>query len=102
MAVPYYSYLLLKMPGPNGVNTVKGSFTLLDNYDREFSKISESFGMAAKYTELKGTIDYNVLPEVGRSLPDQAFDSIKDTQEIQVHPSDPKKMTFIASNLDAA
>jgi hypothetical protein len=34
--------------------------------------------------------------------PSQAFDSTKDTQEIQVHPSDPKKMTFIASNLNAA
>ena len=58
--------------------------------------------MAAEYAELKGTTDYNVLPEVGQSFPDQAFDSTKDTQEIQVHPSDPKKMTFIASNLDAA
>ena len=65
-------------------------------------KNSESFRMAAEYAELKGTTDYNVLPEAGRSLSDQAFDSTKDTQEIQVHPSDPKKMTFIASNLDIA
>ena len=102
MAVPRYAYLLLKIPGPNGVITVKGSFTLSDNCDREFSKISDSFGMAAEYAQLKGATDYNVLPEAGRSLPDQAFDSTKDTQEIQVHPSDPKKTTFIASNLDAA
>ena len=102
MAVPHYAYLLLKIPGPNEVITVKGSFTLSDNCDREFSKISESFGMAAEYAELKSTTDYNVLPEAGRSLPDQAFDSTKDTQEIQVHPSEQKKTTFIASNLDAA
>jgi hypothetical protein len=82
MAVPHYAYLLLKILGPNGVITVKGSFTLSDNCDREISKIPESFGMAAEYTKLKGTTDYNVLPEAGRSFPDQAFDSTKDTQEI--------------------
>jgi hypothetical protein len=30
MAVPYYTYLVLKMPGPNGIITVKGSFELSD------------------------------------------------------------------------
>jgi hypothetical protein len=68
MAVPHYTYLLLKMPGPNGVIMVTGSFTLSDNCDRELSKISESFGMAAEYAELKSTTDYNVLPEAGLSL----------------------------------
>ena len=63
MAVPHYTYLLLKIPGPNRVITVKGSFTLSDRCDREFNKMSESFGMAAKYAELKNTMDYNVLPE---------------------------------------
>jgi hypothetical protein len=102
MAVSHYAYLMMKMPGPSGIITVKGSFALSDNCDREFNKISESFKMAAEYAELKSSTDHNVLPEAGRSLPDQAFDSAKDTREIQVHPEDPKKTTFIASNLDAA
>jgi hypothetical protein len=102
MAVTHYTYQLLNIPGPNGIITVKGSFTLSDNCDREFNKISESFGMEAEYAELKDSTDHNVLPEVGRSLPDQAFDSAKDTREIQVHPQDPKKTTFVASNLDVA
>ena len=102
MAVPHYAYLLLKIPGPNGVITVNGSFTLSDRCDREFSKISESFGMQAEYAETRLTTDYNVLPEIGRSLQEQAFDSTKNTKEVQVHPVDPKKTTSIASNLDAA
>jgi hypothetical protein len=28
MAVPHYTYLILKMPGPKGIITVKGSFEL--------------------------------------------------------------------------
>jgi hypothetical protein len=43
-----------------------------------------------------------VLPDVGRSLPDQAFDTTQDSKRIQVHPTDPNKTTSIAVNLDPA
>ena len=55
MAVPHYAYLVMKMPAPKGIITVKGSFTRADNCDREFNKISESFGMATKFEQLKMT-----------------------------------------------
>ncbi|XP_010239105.1 uncharacterized protein LOC104584952 [Brachypodium distachyon] len=42
MAVPHYAYLKLKMPGPNGVITISGSFLRSDHCDHEFHKISES------------------------------------------------------------
>jgi hypothetical protein len=58
--------------------------------------------MIAEYARLKGKIDHNVLPDVGRSLPDQAFDATQDSKKIQVHPTDPSKTTFIAVNLDPA
>jgi hypothetical protein len=51
---------------------------------------------------LKGETDHNVLPDVGRSLPDQAFDTTQDSKKIQVHPTDPNKTTSIAVNLDPA
>ena len=44
MAVPHYAYLKLKMPGPRGVITINGSFVRSDRCDREFHKISETFG----------------------------------------------------------
>jgi hypothetical protein len=40
MAVPHYTYLVLKMPGPRGIITVKGSFELLDICDKEFHKMA--------------------------------------------------------------
>jgi hypothetical protein len=51
MAVPHYTYLVLKMPGPKGVITVKGSFEVSDLCDREFHKMAQNFGMIANYAE---------------------------------------------------
>jgi hypothetical protein len=47
MAVPHYTYLVLKMPGPRGIITVKGSFKVLDLCDREFHKMAQNFGIIA-------------------------------------------------------
>jgi hypothetical protein len=51
MAVPHYIYLVLKMPGPRGIITVKGSFKVSDLCDREFHKMAQNFGMTANYAE---------------------------------------------------
>jgi hypothetical protein len=47
MAVPHYTYLVLKMPGPKGIITVKGSFELSDLCDKEFHKMAQNFSMMA-------------------------------------------------------
>ena len=54
MVVPHYAYLKLKMPGLHGVITVSGSFVRSDRCDKEFHKISETFGahQASKATGL--------------------------------------------------
>jgi hypothetical protein len=51
MTVPHYTYLVLKMPGPKGIITVKGSFELSDLCDKEFHKMAQNFGMMASYGE---------------------------------------------------
>jgi hypothetical protein len=53
MAVPHYTYLVLKMLGPKGIITVKGSFELSDLCDKEFHKMVQNFGMIANYGEPK-------------------------------------------------
>jgi hypothetical protein len=53
MAVPHYTYLVLEMPGPKGIITVKGSFELSDLCDKEFDKMAQNFGMMASYGEPK-------------------------------------------------
>jgi hypothetical protein len=56
MAVPHYTYLVLKMPGPRGIITVKGSFKLSDLCDKELHKMVQNFGMIDNYGEPKGKI----------------------------------------------
>jgi hypothetical protein len=51
MAVPHYTYLVLKMSGPKEIITVKGSFELSDLCDKEFHKMAQNFGMMANYGE---------------------------------------------------
>jgi hypothetical protein len=102
MAVPHYAYLVLKIPGPNGVITIKGNFEVSDTCDREFNKMAQTFGMTAEYARLKGATDHNTLPDIGRYLPNQTFDSTRDSKKVQVHPMDPAKTTSIAVDLDPA
>jgi hypothetical protein len=102
MAVPHYAYLALKIPGPKGVITVQGSFEVSNTCDKEFKRMAQTFGMTAEYARLKSKIDHNVLPYVGRSLPDQDFDATQDSKKVWVHPTDPNKTTSIAINLDPA
>jgi hypothetical protein len=100
MAVPHYAYLTLKIPGPKGTIMVQGNFEVSNTCDKEFNRLAQTFGMIAEYARLKGETDHNVLPDIRRSLPDQAFDATQDSKKIQVHPTDPNKTTSIAVNLD--
>jgi hypothetical protein len=65
MAVPHYTYLVLKMPGPKGVITVKGSFEVSDLCDKVFHKMVQNFGMIANYAEKtkSTTIEGDKLPK---------------------------------------
>jgi hypothetical protein len=56
MAVPHYTYLVLKMPGLRGIITVKGSFEFSDLCDKEFHKMVQTFGMTSEYGQLNGKI----------------------------------------------
>jgi hypothetical protein len=98
MSVPHYAYLALKIPGPKGVITVQGSFEVSNTCDKEFNRMAQTFGMTAEYARLKGEADHNVLPDVGRSLPDQTFEATQDSKKVRVHPTDPYKTTSIAVN----
>jgi hypothetical protein len=62
---PRYTYLALKILGPKGVITVKGSFEVSETCNKEFNKMAQTFGMIAEYAQLKGETDYNVLPDIG-------------------------------------
>jgi hypothetical protein len=75
MAVPHYTYLVLKMPGPKGIIIVKGSFELSDLCDKEFHKMAQNFGMMGSYGEPKDKM---------KSLTTRA------AQQLERHPTEPE------------
>jgi hypothetical protein len=91
MAVPHYAYLMLKIPGPKGTIMVQGSFEVSNTCDKEFNKLAQTFGMTAEYARLKGETDHNILPDIERSLPDQAFDATQDSKKNPDPPDGPEQ-----------
>ena len=75
MVVPHYAYLQLKMPGRHGVITVHGSFTKSDNCDREFNRISQSFGMQEELDRLKKGTDHTLPMDVPKRSAEDSFNS---------------------------
>jgi hypothetical protein len=75
MAVPHYTYLVLKMPGPKGVITVKGSFKLSDQCDKEFHKMAQNFGMMVNYGEPKDKMKSSTTGTI---------------QQPEAHPAEPE------------
>jgi hypothetical protein len=85
MAVPHYTYLVLKMPGPNGIITVKGSFKLSDLCDKEFHKMALNFGMMANYREPKDKAK-NMITGVAQEL--KGHPAEPEVKKPRVQPSD--------------
>jgi hypothetical protein len=90
MAVPHYTYLVLKMLGPNGIITVKGSFELSDLCDNEFHKMAQNFGMIANYGELMGKAT-STTTGITKQL--EAHPAEPEAKKLRVQPSDPEEAT---------
>jgi hypothetical protein len=101
MAVPHYTYLVLKMPGPNGIITVKGSFKLLDICDKEFHKMAQTFGMIAEYGQLKGKIDKETTTTTRQPKGNKAGNIEPEAKKLRVQEEDPAKSTMNESGTPA-
>jgi hypothetical protein len=88
MAVPHCTYLVLKMPGPNGIITITGSFKLSDLCDKEFHKLAQNFGMIADYGEPKGKV-----PSATTGVTKQLKENLAEPEakKLRVQPSHPKE-----------
>jgi hypothetical protein len=85
MAVPHYTYLVLKMPGPRGIITVKGSFELSDICHKEFHKMAQNFGMIATYGQHKDKIGSATTGT---------------TKQLEEHPGEPEAKKLRVQSLD--
>src|SRR4051812_6626608 len=90
------------MPGPAGVITINVSFTKSDQCDRDFHKVSDTFGDQQQLEEIAMVTDKSIFPlasrieskEFGR---DFSVDSGIVTH--QVHPTDTEKTVRVYAHL---
>jgi hypothetical protein len=93
MVVPHYTYLVLKMPGPNGIITIKGSFELSDICDKEFHNLVQMFGTTTEYGGPKKGAENNTSSTSSRSLPNKTIDTMPNANKIRVNTEDPNNST---------
>jgi hypothetical protein len=101
MAIPSYSYLKLKMPGPKGTITVASSLGRALENERANRELAE---LVVAKTELEQlakdaegstpTLDSKRPRAVG------AFEPAEDSKPVQLDPTDSSKVARIGTNLD--
>ena len=98
MAVPNYTYLKLKMPGPNGVITVSGSFEQPYLSSREYYDLATTTANSAELGQLRATTAECRL-DPGKPSQTPAFISTDETKAVMVDDADPTKTVRIGSQL---
>jgi len=103
MAVPHYSYQVLKMPTEKGVLTVRGNIYTAYTCEEGSFKITEAIDLAIRMAET--VAQATQVPPNQLQLPEQETprksSKSKDHKEVQLFESSLEKAALIGANLDA-
>ena len=102
MARPCYIYSKLKMPGPNGIITIKGDFKKAKECEASNAVHAEQEICREELEDLKKTIGPDEMPatEKPSSKVDSSFKPKDDTKKIKLSKDDPTKEAIIGAGLD--
>ena len=98
MAIPNYTYLKLKMSGPNGVITVSSAFSHAFACDREHYELTTAVVNSSELPWL-GESSTPVVPDYNKPTSSTAFRPLKETKAVGVNPTDPAKTVRIVTQL---
>jgi hypothetical protein len=98
MAVPNYTYLKLKMLGPNSIITVSGSFEQAYACGREHFKLATALANSTELQKLRWTVA-ECVPDSNELNSSNAFRSTEDTKAIGVDPNKSTKNMRIGAQL---
>ena len=98
MAVPNYTYLKLKMPGPNGVITVGSTFSHAFTCDHEHYELATAVINSSELPRLEESSTPAVL-DCNKPTPSTAFCLLEETKAVGINPTDPTKMVRIGTQL---
>ena len=100
MAIPNYTYLKLKMTGPNGVITVGSTFSHVYTCDRKHYELATTVINSAELPQLRNS-STPAVPDYNKPTSSTAFHPIKETKAVGIDPTDPTKMVRIETRLPA-
>jgi hypothetical protein len=102
MAKPCFVYNKLKIPGPNGVIIVSGSFTKARDCEIREAPFVEAVLYSEEFKEIQSKVDASEMPtskkQISESTP--AFKAAIETKSVELVVGDASKTTAIGTNLD--
>ena len=100
MAIPNYTYLKLKMSGPNGVITIDSTFSHAYTCDREHYELATAVINSAELPEL-GNSATPTVPDCNGLTSSSAFRPLEETKVIGIDYTNPTKTVRIGTQLPA-
>ena len=100
LVVPNYTYLKLKMPGPNGVITVGSTFSHAYTCDREHFELATTVINSSELPRL-GELSIPAVPDYNKPTSSIALRPIEETKVVGIDPADPTKTVRIGTQLPA-
>ena len=98
MAIPSYTYLKLKMPGPNGVITVSSAFSHAFTCNREHFEFATAVINSSELPWLKES-STPAIPDCNQPTSSMAFRPLEETKAVGIDPTDPTKTVRIRTQL---
>jgi hypothetical protein len=103
MAIPHYSYLVLKMPIEQGILTLRGNVYTAYTCEEESFKVAEATDLSIHMEQT--LVDASKISANQLEIPERLapWKHIKSTEhkEIQLVDIDPSKTALIGANLDS-
>ena len=100
MAIPNYTYLKLKMPGPNDVITVSSVFSHTFTCNREHYELATAVVNSFELPWL-GESSVPVAPDCNQPTSSSAFHPLEETKVVEIDPTNPTKTVRIGTKLPA-
>ena len=91
---PNYTYLKLKMPGPNGIITVSSAFSHAFTCDREHYELATVVVNSSELLQL-GESSTPAAPDCNQPTSSSAFHPLEETKTVGIDPTNPTKAVRI-------
>ena len=102
MPVPHYTYMLMKLPGPNGIISLRGDVRRSFDYDQESCTLAENLQAQAKRGSIRLTAaslqEEGDVPAKKAAKSGISFD--QEFKKIMLDSSGPTKTALIGTELD--